>query len=256
MSGTDSEIRLVCFPYAGASAGVYAKWKRRLPSWIRVIAADLPGHGRRFGEPLEQDIARLTADALHTFARELAPPFALFGHSLGAVLAFELGVALAANGVRPLALFASGSPAPSLRDPDRYARVLASGDLKAELLALKGTSQEAIEDAELMDLVLPVLRADFQVCASYRCTAERRVTCPLHVFVGDEEAIEPHTVDGWRTHTSSTCSIDMLPGNHFFIHTQEARLLRLIQTHVTRAARERQLQNASSRDAGDVRSQS
>jgi surfactin synthase thioesterase subunit len=215
---------------------MYVRWKRRTPSWIEVVPVELPGRGRRMNEPLELTVAGV----LDAIAREVRPepghPFALFGHSLGAILAFELAHRLESTGLSPSVLFVSGTRAPGSRELSRYAALQSDAELRAELERLDGTPASVLADAELMALALPVLRADFQVAGSYRGSAERRVRAPLVAFGGAEDETTQQGLAGWRDHTESEFALHVLPGGHFFIHPREAELLGLVEDRLRLAA--------------------
>lgn len=165
---TPTRLRLFCLPYSGASAMVYARWRRALPEWLQVCPLELPGRGMRLGEPLQRDIKTLAAQLADEISRDLDGPYALFGHSLGGLLAFELAHALAARKApAPLALFASGTAGPAHRDVSEYAVEKTDEQLIARLRELQGTAEEVLANAELMQLMLPILRADFLLYGSF-----------------------------------------------------------------------------------------
>lgn len=234
-------IKLFCFPYAGASAAVYVKWKRRLPEWIELVPVELPGRGRRMSEPLQTTLPGLLAAVVSQVQPQQGQPYALFGHSLGALVAFELGLQLMSQlGPQPLQVFATGAHAPSRRDAQRFAGLSTDDELRAELIRLQGTPAPVLEDAELMALMLPVLRADFQIAGSYACPAGRRLRAPLHVVAGTEDTTTPDTLNAWREHTEGEFLLSMLPGGHFFLQAQEAELLQLVEQTLSRRLAERE----------------
>jgi len=232
-------MRLICLPYAGGSAMIYARWKRGLPSWIDVLPLELPGRGTRMGEPLHTDPAAL-ADQLadELVGPSLAEPYVLFGHSLGGLIAFEVAHRLLALGApKPQMLLVSGTEAPAMRDGSRWREPLSDDALREELLRLNGTPNEALESAEIMRGVLPVLRADFLMCGNYSYHRRQRLPCPVHVFGGDQDETRLDALEAWRTETSAAFGLHMLPGDHFFIHTRQADLLNLVATALARQAR-------------------
>jgi surfactin synthase thioesterase subunit len=162
---------------------------------------------------------------------ELRSPFSFFGHSLGGMLAFELAhICERRFGLSPSVLFLSGVGAPGALDYSRYARPYSDAQLIEELRALKGTDREVFENPDLLELALPILRSDFQVCGSYTAQPGRPpLRCPIHVFGGsqDTRAGEPA---GWSRETTGDFGCDVLPGDHFFIQPCEAQVLeRVVQ---------------------------
>ena len=162
-------IRLFLFPYAGGSAAAYRTWREALPSWVLVQAVELPGHGSRL---LEQPIDRLSP-LISTLADELTPslqkPFAFFGHSLGALLAFELSRRLRQDcGIEPECLFVSGRPAPRWPVPLVQLHQLPDDELRLELERLNGTPAEVLDNDEMMAIILRILRADLAISEKLR----------------------------------------------------------------------------------------
>lgn len=230
---TELSVRLFCFPYAGSAAAGFLRWRRHLPSWVTLHPVDLPGHGRRIDEPLETTVEGMVSACLPEIGGHRGRPFAFFGHSLGAVVAFELALRLLELGwPAPAILFASGAEAPSRRNHERYAQLAGDGAIRAELVRLRGTPPEVLANAELMELTLPILRADFAACAAYRSSATRRVTCPIQVLGGSADSTEPEALQAWRVHTERELTLDMFPGGHFFLHEQEASLLQLVEARL------------------------
>lgn len=223
-------VRLFCFPYAGASAQFYHRWRRVLPTWLDVCPVELPGRGARFGEPLQENLTALANQlAAELQASELpdqGQPFAFFGHSLGALLAFEVAHALRAQGApQPQVLVVSASAAPTRRNPERYRALETDAELRAELQGLGGTVAEVLNNPEMLALVLPVLRADFRLCAGYRPQARAPLACALSVLSGRDDAIEAADLHAWSHETSGAFSSLELPGGHFFVQSQEAQVL-------------------------------
>jgi surfactin synthase thioesterase subunit len=226
---SEASIQLFCFPHAGASAAPYVRWRRFLSSWIEVVPVELAGHGRRVAEPLETTMSGLLAQAVRVLRRDPGRPYALFGHSLGALIAFEYARALQQEGARaPLLTFASGSRAPSCRAPSEGVRE-SDAELRDELLRLDGTPALALADPELMRLTLPWLRADFQVADGYRCPAGARIASPVHVLAGRDDDVSHESLEAWRGHTCAEFALDRFPGGHFFIHEQQTLVLATIE---------------------------
>jgi surfactin synthase thioesterase subunit len=184
------------------------------------------------GEPLEQNVPALLDRIAGDVAPEPGRPFALFGHSLGAILAFELGRRLEARGLSPTVVFVSGTRAPGARDDDRFKALSSDEELRAELTRLDGTPASVLADPELMQLVLPVLRADFRVAQSYASDPTRSIRAPLVALGGVDDEASADELGAWRGHTQGEFALHMLPGGHFYIHPQETALLEIVERHL------------------------
>ncbi|SNY24497.1 thioesterase II family protein [Paractinoplanes atraurantiacus] len=213
-------VRLICFPYAGAGASVYADWPRGLPPEIEVLAVQLPGRQDRRHEPAFTRMRPL----IETLAQVLRPyvasvPFALFGHSGGAMVGFELARTLRRRlGAEPAWLFLSGHAAPDL--PRRAAPIhtLPPGEFTAQLRDLDGTPPEVLGDDHLMELLEPTLRADFTLLETHRFAPGEPLSCPVTGYAGesDREA-GPADVAAWAAHTTGEFTLRTFPGGHFFL---------------------------------------
>lgn len=222
-------MQLFCLPYSGASAMVYAPWRRALPPWIDVRPVELPGRGARMDEPFATDPQVLAADLAAELRGQISGPYAFLGHSLGALLAFELAHALVVLGApAPRLLFASATEAPSMRDDADLARPRSDAELVADLRRLNGTPEAVLADAELLSHALPVLRADFLLCGAYTHGKHQPLACPVHVLSGTEDDIDPAALQAWEAETTGGFALDLLPGDHFFIHAQRARVLEIV----------------------------
>ncbi|RWU21416.1 thioesterase [Pseudomonas alkylphenolica] len=224
-----SSVTLLCLPYSGASAMVYSRWRRKLPAWLDVRPVELPGRGTRMGEPAQTDLLALARQLASEQRLAASQPYALLGHSLGALLAFELAHELQALGCpSPLALFASGTAAPSRRedyDGGEWREPKSDAVLIEELRALNGTPEEVLANRELMSLTLPVLRADFLLCGRYVYRQRPPLHCPLHVLGGEDDRATDAQLLAWRQESLGDFSLEMFPGGHFFIHAHEDRVL-------------------------------
>ncbi len=229
-------MRLFCLPYAGGGASAYRSWQEALPAGIEVCSVQLPGREGRVNEEPATTLDGLVpalADALREW---LDRPFALFGHSMGALIAFELARHLQrSGGPVPEVLFASAHQAPHLpRGTARIAR-LPDNELMEQVRAMGGTPQELLDNRELLELVLPVLRADFSICESYAYRQGPKLALPIEVFGGLADRTVTHgELTPWSVHTESQFRIRMLPGNHFFIHTARPLLLRYVAQALVR----------------------
>jgi medium-chain acyl-[acyl-carrier-protein] hydrolase len=225
-----ASLRLFCCPYAGGSTQIFHAWPHSLPPTIEVCPIELPGRGTRLQEPPFTRLLPL----VQVIAQELLPhldkPFALFGHSMGALVSFELARQLRRqHSPEPIHLFVSGAGAPHTRNPDPPVHELPEAAFMAELSRLNGTPKAVLEHQDLMQLMLPVLRADFAVCETYAYSAEPPLDCPISVFAGWQDAeVSRDRLEAWRDQTTGGFSLRMLPGDHFFLHTAQPLLLRIL----------------------------
>jgi medium-chain acyl-[acyl-carrier-protein] hydrolase len=225
-----ARIRLFCFPYAGAGIAIFRAWPDALPADVEVCPVQFPGRGTRLTEPPFTRLAPL----IQALAEALFPlfdkQFAFFGHSLGALVSFELARQLRRQyGVQPVRLFISADRAPQIpnRDPPVYD--LPEGEFLAELRRLKGTPRELLQDEEVMQIMLPLLRADFAVYETYEYATEPPLNCPISVFGGlQDQRVTRGDLDAWRDQTSVCFSLRMFPGDHFFLNTTQPALLRVL----------------------------
>ena len=207
---------------------MFRRWPLWLPRDVELCAVQLPGREDRLAERPYASVPDLIG-AL-TPALDVRRPFALFGHSLGALLAFETARALRrAGGPEPAVLFVSGSSAPHLEDTEPPLSRLSDTQLVAQLQRLRGTPDPVLQDAELMALLLPVLRADFALYESYAYRDEPPLACPIVAFGGDADVRVPvHEIDLWAAHTTGGVSRQMFAGDHFFVQSAQPLLVNAV----------------------------
>ncbi|MFE7409388.1 thioesterase II family protein [Streptomyces laurentii] len=226
----ESGIRLFCLPYAGGSASAYRAWSGLAPDRVRVHPLELPGRGTRWGETPVARMPLMTESLADALAEHLDRPYGLFGHSMGALIAFELTRTLRAKGLPlPRHLFVSGSNAPDLPRTRRPIHTAPDTEVVEELRFLGGTPAELLEDPALMKLVLPALRADFSLLETYRYQAQSPLPMPMIVFGGDRDPlVKSGQLHRWLRQTSAAGRLEILPGEHFFLHSAAAKMLTTI----------------------------
>lgn len=222
-----AKLSLFCFPYAGGSAMIFRKWASSLPPEVEVFPVQLPGRGSRLKEPPYTDLSALVSVMAEALRPYFNRPFAFFGHSFGGSLSFELARRLRLEGgAEPLHLFVSGRRAPHISEPHPIIYNLPETEFIEELRRLNGTPAEVIEHPELMQLMMPILRADFQICETYKYSPGPPLDCPITVFGGlQDENVPREYLEAWRDHTTADFDLAMLPGDHFFLHAYESLLM-------------------------------
>lgn len=231
----DAAFRLICFPHSGGSSGEYVRWGDFTPD-MEVWAVQLPGRGARLDEP---NLTRMDAlvDALLAEVT-FAPPFALFGHSKGALVAYEVARGLRDRGrVGPSLLVASAyRPPPRGRRLQRVSQ-LSDEDLLAAVEQTYGTLPAEIRaEPELVALMVPPLRADFEVLETYTHVAGEPLDCPILVAAGADDEVKPAELDEWRLATRAAFELATFPGGHFYLRDQRDALLQRIADALRRHA--------------------
>jgi medium-chain acyl-[acyl-carrier-protein] hydrolase len=226
------KLRLYCFSYAGGSAHAYASWQAALGPEIEVCAVQFPGRGSRMAEKpytSMQEVVVVLADLL---TQQDRTPFAFFGHSMGALVALELARCCARHSLAmPLGLIVSGASAPQFEKPARNLHVLPDNELIDALRDYDGSPPEVLEHRELMELLLPMIRADFQLIETYRYRAGHPLDLALTVFVGDADAqAVQESAPHWQKETVGTCDVHRFKGGHFFINTDRDAVLSCLKT--------------------------
>lgn len=229
-------LRLFCFPYAGGNASIFRQWSEFLPAWVEVWAVQLPGRGDRFKEAPISQLSFLVEQLFPHLQPYLDRPFAFWGHSMGALLSFELARQIRTKQhTNPCHLFISGRRAPHLPDRLPHLHTLTDREFLDELRRFNGTPTKILDNVELMELLLPCLRADFAVCSTYIYTKQPPLDCPIAAFAGTQDFSEPpELLEGWQLQTRSQFSLQVLPGNHFFPFTSSELLetiAHLLSTH-------------------------
>lgn len=231
----DATLRLFCLPFAGGGASAYRQWADKVPPWIEVCPIQLPGREDRYREAAYTSVPGLSG----ALARELEPyldiPYAIFGHSMGALVAFELTRALRrASAPSPRALFLAAYPAPhanQLRPPIHH---LPDEEFIEEMRRMQGTPEAVLQSADLMAFMLPILRADFEACDTYASADAPPLTCPIFMYGGaDDRDVDPAALGEWRHTTTGPFALEILPGTHFFVQSARDRLLADIVGHLT-----------------------
>lgn len=212
-------VRLVCFPHAGGSASYFLPVATALSPEVDVLAVQYPGRQDRHKEPLVDDLTELAATTAGLLDDSDGRPTALFGHSMGALVAFEVARRLEKRGTRPAGLFVSGRSAPTIHS-GRSVHRMAKAELIAEVKRLSGTDSRLWDHPELVEMVLPVIRSDYRAVETYTYLPGPDVSCDIVALIGDEDALAtPAKAERWREHTTGSFAVHVYPGGHFYLDT-------------------------------------
>lgn len=219
-------LRVFVFPHAGSGAAVYRAWAGSLQPTVQLALVQLPGREARFAEPSFTRMRDLVDALVPALVPHLDVPFAFFGHSMGAHVAFEAARALRADGHEPAHLVASGNRAPHLPFPRPRIHQLPDERILAEFQRLGGTPPEVLTDRQFMALLLPILRADLELCETYAFEPGTPLACPITVFGGERDPdVPPASLDAWRECTTGPFARRLFDGGHFFLQEQRAVFL-------------------------------
>lgn len=223
-------FQLICIPYAGGSAYIFNHWPKQLPNSMQVCAVQLPGRGRRIKEPAFRRLSDIVQPLTEALLPYLGSRFAFFGHSMGALISFEMIRRLRkVHRLKATHLFVSGCYAPHIPDPNPLYS-LPDQELIEKLKRLQGVPPSELDDAELMQLMLPTLRADCLVTETYSYKNDEPLECPITVFGGTEDTIaKQEDLGEWQRHTSAKFSQYIFPGKHFFFDSAEPEILRIVR---------------------------
>jgi medium-chain acyl-[acyl-carrier-protein] hydrolase len=231
-----ARLRLFCFPFAGGGAAIFRTWPDGLRRSVEVCPVELPGRGIRLREPLFTRLSPLVQAIAQALLPRLDKPFAFFGHSLGALVSFELARHLRRQlGLCPVQLFVSACRAPQMPDSDRPLHQLPDSVFMEELRRLNGTPEKVLQNAELMQLLLPVVRSDMAIFETHVYSNEDPLDCPISAFGGLQDGKVSHDdLAAWREQTYGSFTLRMFPGNHFFLESARGLLLRAVCQDIAR----------------------
>jgi medium-chain acyl-[acyl-carrier-protein] hydrolase len=227
---TSAKFRLLCFPYSGAGASIFRTWTAPLAPHIEVVAVQLPGREARRKEVLFSHLPSLIQAMTPALLPYLDRPFMFFGHSVGALISFEVARQLRRIGhALPCHLVVSGRAAPQFPASAPPMHQLPDADFLAALHRYNGTPAIVLKNADLMNLFMPILRADLAINETYIYEPEAPFDFPIAVFGGSEDAQVSHAdLSGWREQTKADCNLKLFPGDHFFLKHQQTAILQII----------------------------
>ncbi len=232
----NKRLRLFCFPHAGGGAAMYRQWGDGMPDGIEVFSVHLPGREDRIRERPHVRIAPLVDDLIEALIPCFdGAPYAFFGHSMGAVIAYEVAQRLLTrHGESPAHLFVSARQAPHLPLIRTPWYMLSDDDLKEKLRQLNGTPDDVLKNDDVMGILLPMLRADFELNETYQSSTHALLECPITAFgaLGDVH-VEAEQLDAWRYLTNRSFDIRFFPGNHFYIKEQKSAVIAILAQRLT-----------------------
>jgi len=225
-----AKLRLFCLPFAGGGSTAFRTWPNNLPNTVEVCAVEIPGRGQRLSEPLIRKIDPLVKQIAEGIIPYLDRPFALFGHSMGSLLGFELSHFLLSDcNLKPVHLFMSGRGAPFMPDREKPIHKLSEKDFVQKIRNYNGTPKEVLEHEELMEIMIPILRADFEVCETYIFKEKQPLDCPLTVFGGlQDSGANKEELKAWEKLTTGPFALRMFPGDHFYLLESQVTLIKTI----------------------------
>ncbi|TYQ15092.1 UNVERIFIED_CONTAM: surfactin synthase thioesterase subunit [Acetivibrio alkalicellulosi] len=224
-------INLFCFPYAGASSMIYAKWKNNILKYIDILPVELAGRGRRFNDPFYNSIDEAVDDIYNSIKKVIdESPYALFGHSMGAVIVYELYYKLREHGHNiPEHIFLSGR-GPSFKPSEENIHNLKDEEFLKKVMEYGGTPDEVANNKELLDFFLPILRADFKMINLYSSIKrDEKIISNTTVLTGKSDATIKEDIGKWSEYISGEFELVTFDGGHFFIHNNEEKILSIIK---------------------------
>ncbi|MCW7945123.1 oleoyl-ACP hydrolase [Streptomyces hygroscopicus] len=229
----DSRARLVCLPHAGGSASFYFPVSRSMPDSVDVLCVQYPGRQDRRAEPLLDSVPALADKVYEAVLPWTDRPIALFGHSMGASLAYEIARRLEQErGIMPATLIASGRRAPSMHR-DETVHLRDDDGLVAEMRGLSGTNPQLLGDEEVLRMILPAIRADYRAAETYTWEPGPPLHCPVTCLVGDDDPkVTVEEAAGWSRHTDGPFMLKVFPGGHFFLAQHQTEIVRLMATQL------------------------
>lgn len=223
-------VRLICLPYAGGGSMAYYRWTSRLLPDCDLVRINLPGRETRLREPPLKEGKRLVESIAQELVFLTERPYAVYGHSMGALMAFELCREMRRRQLSvPIHLFVSGFRAPHLPPPDLPFAHLPDNDFLNRVREYGGVPDQIAQNEELLEIFLPILRADFRIVETYAYEEEPPLDCSITAFGGlSDPKVTSDKICAWRLHTKEKFTAHFLPGGHFFVQESESILLKQI----------------------------
>jgi len=231
-------LTLFCLPYAGGNKYSYRCFEKEMPSDLKMITLEYPGRGTRINESLVTDINLLADDIVNQIENYFpSSRYALYGHSMGGLIVYLASIKIVKKGILPpVHLIITGTCAPSSLSRDGKKRhLLGKKDFVDELIKLKGSPTEVLQNPELLDYFEPILRADFQASENYLYEITGPLNIPLLIITGTEETMQEDEIISWKNETTASTEFIKLPGDHFFILQVPEKVISIISTNLVKA---------------------
>lgn len=225
-------MKLFCLPYAGGSRAIYYKWKKKIDSNIQLEPIELKGRGTRYGEGWYSNFEDAVNDIYFNMKQKIVDDeYAIFGHSMGSLLAFELYYKIIENGGRiPKHIFFSGYKAPHCPRIKKQIHTLPNDEFMSEVLKLGGTPIEVVQNDELCEWVTPILKNDFRILELYKYNKKSTpIKCDITILNGNKDTITFEELNGWKMHSAKNTRIFTFEGSHFFINNNMDEIINLIE---------------------------
>ncbi len=223
------QVDLICLPFAGGNKYSYVPYQHLLPSGLCMKVLELPGRGDRYHETLLTDIESMVGDLYAQLQKEIRGPYAIFGHSMGAILSYLLLKRIVADRLpQPRHLFVSGSRGPAVKRRLPQYHKLPKDQFVERLRTLGGCPEEILVNKEIMDLYEPILRADFQAIETYEYQAGKPLSIPTTVLLGTEDEVTLEDGEAWQQQTNFKIQLNQFSGDHFFIFKHREKVLQIV----------------------------
>ncbi|MBE2197923.1 MAG: thioesterase [Anaerolinea sp.] len=225
-----AKVKLFCFHHAGGRAMLFRDWQTMSRPEIQIIPVELPGRGSRLREDFFVQLQPLVSQLADTLQPFNDKPFAFFGHSMGALISFELARYLRyKNRNMPAHIFISAHRAPHLPQTHEPYYKLPENIFLKKLQEISGTPSEVLDNPEFLELLLPIIRADFEICDTYHYHQERPLNCPITVFGGKQDpVVSASLLPQWEIHTANKFEFYAFHGHHFYIHQAQQLIVEII----------------------------
>lgn len=231
---TEDKVTLFCLPFAGGGASAYNQWVKKAQDMFNVCPIQLPGREDRIMEKPYETMNVMLDDLEQAIINVLKGPYALWGHSMGGKIGYELEKRMEKRGYTAKCFLVSGSRVPYIQETNPISH-LSNSDFKEKLARFEGTPKEILDNQELLDFFLPMLRADFSIDETYYSSLVIQLQCPIIAFCGeDDREVSVEEMKAWEEYTENSFDYCVFPGGHFFIREREEDVIQTIAERLWR----------------------